>query len=108
MKALVCSVYDSKVNVFSQPMVMQNKGAALRAWEEASNDKSGNIGKYPADHTLFVIGEWDDETGNITMFKAKENLGTALEYVKKQWDTLRQIASDGSGQLSGQSPEQLA
>lgn len=83
---IIISVYDSKVKVFSQPMTVQNRGAALRSWEEASNDKNINIGKYPEDHTLFEIGTWNDETGVIKMHDAKINLGTAIEFLKtKNW-----------------------
>lgn len=83
MNHIICSVYDSQVKVYSQPMVMQNKGAAMRAWIEAANDKNVNIGKYPEDHTLFEIGVWDDEKGTIKMHDAKVSYGTASEFVKK-------------------------
>lgn len=76
------TVYDSKTGVYSQPNFLINKGAALRAWAEVANDKSSNIGKYPADHTFFLIGQWDDETGMVEMYGAKENLGTAIEFVR--------------------------
>lgn len=80
MKIQVFSVYDSKTQVWGQPNFLLNKGAAMRAWGEAANDTQSNIGKHPADFTMFHIAEWDDETGTLTMLKAKENLGTALEF----------------------------
>lgn len=83
MKHIICSVYDSQVKVYSQPMIMQNKGAAMRAWIEAANDKSQNIGKYPEDHTLFEIGSWDDDNGVIIMHEAKVSYGTASEFVRR-------------------------
>lgn len=83
MKAMIYAVYDAKAEVYSQPHFLLNRGTAFRAWEEAANDNSTQIGKYPADFTMFEIGEWDDQTGTITMLKAKISLGTALE-LKKQ------------------------
>ncbi|QXP08260.1 MAG: nonstructural protein [Arizlama microvirus] len=80
MKIQIFSVYDSKTKVYGQPNFLLNKGTALRAWQEAANDKQSNIGKYPADFTMFNIGEWDDETGTLTMHMVKENLGSALEF----------------------------
>lgn len=80
MKIQIFSVYDSKTGVYAQPNFLINKGAAMRAWQDAANDKSMNIGKHPADYTMFHIAEWDDETGQITMLKAPINLGCALEF----------------------------
>lgn len=82
MKMQLFSVYDSKTKTYAQPNFLINKGAALRAWEEAANDKSMQIGKTPADFTLFHIGEFDDETGVITMANVKESLGCAIEFTK--------------------------
>lgn len=82
MKIQIFSVFDSKTGVYGQPNFLLNKGAALRAWQDVANDTSSNIGRHPADHTMFHIGTWDDETGTVTMLEAKENLGCALEFVK--------------------------
>lgn len=79
MKIQVFSVYDSKSKVFSQPLFILTVAMAQRIWPDAAADKTSNIGKYPADHTLFHIGEWDDTEGTLTTNMHKENLGTALE-----------------------------
>lgn len=84
MKIAIFSVYDSKTKIFGQPNFLINKGAAIRAWSEAANDKQSNIGKHPADYTMFYIADWDDETGTITMRDVKENLGTAIEYIRTE------------------------
>ena len=84
MKIMIYSVYDIKTKVFGQPNFMLNKGAALRAWQDAANDQQSNIGKHPADYTMFEIGEWDDETGQVKMHPTKINLGTALEFKRNE------------------------
>lgn len=84
MKIHIYTVYDSKTGVYGQPNFMINRGAALRAWQEAANDPQSNIGKHPADFSMFEIGVWDDESGIITMHEAKINLGTALEFRKPE------------------------
>lgn len=83
MKIMIYSVYDSKTGVYGQPNFLLNKGAALRAWMDAANDQSSNIGKHPGDYTMFEIGEWDDEAGTIKMHDAKINIGCALEFQRK-------------------------
>lgn len=84
MKIMIYSVYDSKTGVFGQPNFLINRGAALRAWQEAANDPQSNICKYPSDFTMFEIGYWEDETGTITMLDAKISLGTALEFKRDE------------------------
>lgn len=79
MKLKLYSIYDSKLEAYAQIFSMPTKGAAIRAWISTVNDRSTDINKYPADYTLFEIGEFDDQTGNLTCHHAKLNLGTALE-----------------------------
>lgn len=84
MVMVMGSVYDSKVKVWSQPHLFVNRGAMLRAWEEAANDPQSPFSKHPADFTMFVVGEWNDETGQAVMFHAQESLGTALQFKRDQ------------------------
>ena len=80
MTLKVYTVYDSKVGAYLNPFFMKSNGECLRAWHEVCNDPQSNISKYPSDFTLFEIGEWDDSTGEFSMYTAKQPLGTALEY----------------------------
>jgi len=73
-------VYDSKVEAYLKPFYVQSKGEAIRAFSELANDKTTNFGKYPADFTLFEIGSFDSETGDIQQTHVKHNWGTALEH----------------------------
>lgn len=86
MKIMLYSVYDSKAAVYGQPNFLLNRGTALRAWQDACNDAQSNVGKHPADFTMFEIGSWDDETGQITMHAAPISLGNALEF-QRQFQT---------------------
>jgi len=82
MKVQMYAVYDAKLEAYMMPLFMQNKGAALRAWETTVNDPSTQFSKYAADFTLFQIGEYDDSTGIVSALPAKISLGTALEFRK--------------------------
>lgn len=77
----VYSVYDSKVEAYLKPFYMQSKGEACRAFQEIANDKSSAVGKYPADFTLFELGEWNDSNCVFTMYKAPFSIGLALEFL---------------------------
>lgn len=83
MKLKVYTVYDSKVEAYLPPFFMKNKGEVLRAWETTVNDPQSNMCKFPADFTLFEIGEFDDQSGVVSMYEAKVSYGLALEYKHK-------------------------
>lgn len=80
----IFSVFDSKTKIYSQPQFMLNKGVALRTWVDVANDPQSAISKHPGDYSLFKLGVFNDETGQITMDDAYENLGTALQYKNDQ------------------------
>jgi hypothetical protein len=76
----IFTVYDSKLEAYLQPFFMQSKGAAIRAFSDSSNDTQTQFSKHPGDFTLFEIGEYDDQNGNLKNYASKVNLGTALEH----------------------------
>lgn len=75
------SIYDSKGQFYDKPMFLRTKADAIRGWTELANDQKTTIAKHPADFTLFEIGEFNDLTGVVTMYDAKQSIGTALEFV---------------------------
>lgn len=83
----IFTVYDSKLEAYLQPFFMQSKGAAIRAYSDSVNDKTTQFCKHPGDFTLFEIGEYDDQSGNLKNYTVKVNLGTALEHQKTSFNT---------------------
>jgi len=75
----IYSVYDSKAEAYLQPFFVLKRGLAIRAIQEAIKDEKSNLSKYPADFTLFELGDWNEDTGQISMLAAKINLGNCLE-----------------------------
>lgn len=75
----VFSVYDSKVEAYIQPFFMQSRGQAIRAFGDTAADVSTNIGKHPADFTLFELGEFDDTTAKFDMYNTPVSIGVAIE-----------------------------
>ncbi|QXP08418.1 MAG: nonstructural protein [Arizlama microvirus] len=80
MKLKLFTVYDSKTESYLRPFSLTTKGEALRGFQETVNDPQSQICKYPADFTLFELGEWDDQSASIIVLEAKINLGNALEF----------------------------
>jgi|JI61114DRNA_FD_contig_21_3583598_length_731_multi_9_in_0_out_0_2 hypothetical protein len=79
----IFTFYDSKVEAYSPPAFMVHRGAAIRSFIELANDGASSVSKYPADFTLFEIGEFDDSTGVITAYEAKVSLGNGLDFRQK-------------------------
>ena len=78
-------VYDSKTEVFGQPVFEETRRDAEENWRlVASDDKDdkNKVAKFPGDFTLFEIGVYDRRTGVISMYETKVNLGTALQAKK--------------------------
>jgi len=77
-------VYDSKVDAYMSPFFMAARGQAIRSFVEIASDKTHNIGKYPADFTLFELGEYDDSSAKFTLHATPVSLGVALELIPKE------------------------
>ena len=54
------------MNTFSPPWVQINEAVAERTFRHLANDKNSNICKYPSDHDLYEIGQYDESTGKLT------------------------------------------
>lgn len=64
----VLAVFDSKAGFFGQPFFEQREAAGVRAFGDAVNDSSNPANqwnKHPEDFQLFMIGEFDNESGEL-------------------------------------------
>ena len=78
----VYSIYDSAAQVYQSPFAVANKGAAMREFIDACNNKETFLAKHPADYTLFLLGTFDDLSGTFNMEITPVRVGTAIEFVK--------------------------
>lgn len=99
----VFMIYDCKAESYGVFPVLffLNAGEALREWTVAANDDKSKICMFPADFTLFEVGEFDHKTGVIKMHESKISLGTALEY-KKQAVSHAPLLEAINGQKAGE------
>jgi len=78
----VFSVYDEKAEAYLPVFQLPTSPMATRIFGECVNSREHQFGKHPGDYTLFVVGTFDDETGEITT--TKKTLGNGLDFKKPQ------------------------
>lgn len=74
------TVYDSKAEAYLPPFYLSTRGQAIRAFSDSVNDPNHAFNRHPADYTLFMIGEFDDQNASFNLDHAKTSLGLALEF----------------------------
>lgn len=72
------TVYDSKAEVYIPPFTMHSVGEAVRGFITALNIEGSDYCKYPADFTLFQIGDFDESTATIKPDTTFTNLGNGV------------------------------
>ena len=77
------SVYDSKAEMFNQPMFFIAKGEATRAFSDIVNTKDSPMNNHPGDYTLFEIGYFNPELGKIEPLATPKSMGLASEYMRE-------------------------
>lgn len=72
------SVFDSKAAFFGNPFYEQREESAIRTFGDAVNDPNPKNmwNAHPEDYSLFYVGEFDSDTGEILPTVPK-NLVTA-------------------------------
>lgn len=91
MKLKIFAVYDTKAEAYARPFFDQSRGSALRSFADIANDSTHPIGKHPGDYTLFEIGEYNDQNGEIKNNDANVALGAAIEFLKERPSTAEML-----------------
>jgi len=65
MRMFVYTIFDSATAAYMRPFFMQSDGQATRAFSDIANDPDHDIGKHPEDYSLYRIGQWDDQKGEV-------------------------------------------
>lgn len=75
MKTVLVAVRDQKTVNFTQPVAVASRAAAVRSWGDQLNDPNNanqDQAKHPEDFSLWFLGEYDDNTGEITPAKPEQ------------------------------------
>lgn len=60
------SIRDSKAEIYNVPFFAKTTAEAERNLRETMKDERTLINKYPEDFSLWMLGEYDDQTGECT------------------------------------------
>lgn len=93
MKMAMVSIYDVKAEAWTAPMFFQAPGQAIRSFSDAVNKADSEFAAHPEDYTLFMMGEFDPQTGEITVQSAPVPLARGIEHVR-QSDQLELIKKE--------------
>lgn len=104
MKLNIYSIFDVASGAYLRPFFMQSDGQATRSFGDIAQDADHEIGKHPADYTLFKVGLFDDNSGEIVAW-SPEKIATALELVSQAKNPVpgslktfdQKVKADGAG-----------
>lgn len=80
----VFTVFDSKAEAYLNPFYARTTAEGVRLFKAAADDPEHNYHRFAGDFSLFEIGEWDERTGDMVLYSAHENLGTALQHIWRE------------------------
>lgn len=59
------SIFDNKAVQYHPPFYQSTDAAAIRSVRDLVDNPETSVGRHPADYTLFLVGEWDDQSGTF-------------------------------------------
>lgn len=80
----IFSIYDSKAEAFITPFFAPTAGVAIRSFATAANDEQHNFHQHADDYTLFEIGTFNSDTGDLIPHEAGISHGLALSHINTQ------------------------
>ena len=72
MHKKIYSIYDVKAEFYSTPWYSDNDETAQREFMRVVQDPQSAINAFPADYSLFFIGEFYSDTGHINVESVPE------------------------------------
>lgn len=73
MKYILCSIHDRSVNAYQPVYTVRAEGEAIRNFMDAiASEQSGALHKHPDDFDLYVVGSFNDDSGEITPCQPKK------------------------------------
>lgn len=79
MKFLV-SIRDEATELWGNPVAVNAKAEAVRAFKNAINNPAGDMARDPQDYNLFIIGTFNEETAEINP-NVPQRLARGLEMI---------------------------
>lgn len=70
MKYVLVSVFDRAVQAYAPPMAVRAMGEATRMFRDEVNNKESRICQHPSDYELYCVGEFSDDSGQLSALSA--------------------------------------
>lgn len=80
----IFSIYDSGVQAFNQPLMVNHRAYAIRYFTTLAKDEKSDIGRFPASFTLFELGEFDEASGAFNIHDKPVNHGTGSSFCSQE------------------------
>lgn len=93
MRVNVYAIHDVKAGAFLQPWFAPTHAMAFRNIEKSMRTPNSPFSDFPADFTLFKVGEFEDDTGEISPVVPIESLGNFLQFVSSQVNSADTVAA---------------
>lgn len=78
----VFSVRDVKADSYGALICCPTRGIALRVFAEACANPQSPMSQYPADFSLYEVGDWDASSGTLVGHKVPEYVASAAEVIQ--------------------------
>lgn len=64
---IIVAIRDRAIDAFGQPFFVQARGQAIRSFQDEINraDANNNLHNHPDDFDLYILGTYEEETGDI-------------------------------------------
>lgn len=82
MKLLAFSIYDAAAEAFLAPSFVPTKGMAMRSFADAVNEEGHQFGRHAADYTLFHVGFFHEDKGNLVAI-VPDSMGNAVTFLER-------------------------
>ena len=89
MNIRIYAIFDNKAEAYMEPFFAMTPGLALRAFADNTNNPQSIFNKHPEDFSLFEIGEFDDQKGEVIPHKTANNLGLAIQYMETKLEAVQ-------------------
>lgn len=83
MNLMIFSVFDRAAQAYGRPIFVQSTGIAIRSFTDEVNRvaSDNDMNKHPDDFDLYLLGVFDDVTGEMVVEKVPQLLARAKDVV---------------------------
>lgn len=82
----IYAIRDAAISGFMKPWVAKTNGEAIRTFQNVVNSKDDQnlISKHPEQFDLYLVADFDEDTGKVKAYEPTMHLAKAIEYKEAQ------------------------